>query len=781
MENFEKSSVEMSDEEIITPRNRRKRSRRDFQQADDTFLGATIGDNPDLVKTLENLETKPEPAPERPVLEPKGKIEPNPVPPQSKRILDDPKLKGLLNKLGEAGSSVEGNEQRENPITILEGINKEASIEGILNLVKKAYKNETTDEARSYYTIVLNTLQQIQKTADNPDKKNTNKLLNKLPEMYDLRETVTKILNFNTQTELTPAEVKERSIPEVKNTKQDKESPEGNTDTEYLKSRIDEARDFINRSADNMSVRALMTEFALDEETAKGYLIRALGVKEENRIGDEEAVTIKNSLKSSLLNTLKSKLAVKAPKEESVKEEKGEIEEVVVVKEVEKNTEKEEEAKEKEKIILNDEQIAKVKSAFDTPGFLEFLAENPDRKFDIENTDNTEKILKMHEAFLVKEQVSQGLKRVIIEGLNDVVGVGDSESVSCLDDYLTAKNYEDPEVLMRYQFELSLLDFGELEISRLQEKIKTETANLPLGRVTTAEETDLETINTRYDSRFIGPVGRKIISQFAKTGEMIGLKKEDSKFDYKERPKYLRAALKLLFADFPYALYQLTRINSAENKKARDEARAKIEKITGEKYSKKSTGKFLEKMLEQRAKSEQIGKIEDDINSNTHIYKIFKERLANTLMKIEGVAEGAGKTIKKTIANVLSGENVDLSSTEKAQALLEKTREAIEQGSELSFLSDDDLLTLQIEIDKRAQEIVIEEVRKAFELNKKTKGPFSNIENTLKGILDKTKIGSKEGEEVRKTIKEALVEVAKKCNDPVITIRVKAFILTNKL
>ncbi len=749
-----------------------------------------------------------------------------------------------------------GTEQKENPLDILAGISQEQTVAGILERVRKAYDNEKKEEDRSYYTLILDTLEQINKKVGDPKVKIAADLIDRLSESYGLRETVVKILKQERKyKEAAPikektdrrGEQKETDVESLNKIKDAKsmaeiitlveqaggliddqgtfsevpmrkgylqnvehdasiyskakeagteQTPEiaqikkellfllgqlpekyslkakvieilglGELVSPQKKGRVEEPGEaerkqaeatpepvtaeavlaFINQSPDNMSVRAIMSKFGADEDTAKEYLKKSLGV-ETKKEGAEETTG-----------------ETRAQEEETPEESTA------------------------EKIDLADDKIEGLNKAFDTPGFLEFLAKNPDKKFDIEDTNNAEAILKMYEAFQVKEQVSKGLKGIVIEGLNDVVGVGDAESVSCLDDYLNSKNYEDPEILLAHKKQLDTLVDGRNEIAQLQEQVKEITASLPLGKVTTPEEADLEALYTPIDASFIGPVGRKILSQFASTGKIFEIMKEDSAKDsgsgriWRDIYRGGVIGLKLFFADVPYALYQLTRIRSAENVKNKEEARGKIEKITGEKYSSASVGKFLEKMLEQKEKSAQIGALDGKIGGETFIYEIFKERLAAELMKIEGISEGAGQTIKKTIRNVLSNKNFDLSSTEKAQDLLEKAERAVAQGDGLSFLGEDELAVLQAEIDKRAQEIVLAQIKNAFELNKKTKGPFTNIEKALKGILEKTRIGSKEGDGVRKTIKEALVEVAKRCNDPVISIKAKAFILTNKL
>ncbi len=358
MEKFKADGGEMSDEELLTPRNQGKKRRKDFTRAEAPFPGSTIGDNSSLIEALENLSIKP--TPETLVTPPKEKIVMRPTNPSAKTTISSQKSADLSNVAEKAVPPVERPEQqKEDPETILDGINGETTIAGILDLVKKAYKNETTDEDRSYYTLILDTLQKIQKIASDSSGRISNELINKLSRKHDLRDTVVKILSLNNQIESAPTEVKDKPRKEVVNKEQASSLPEDNSETEYLKNRIDEARDFINKSADNMSVKALMNEFALDEKTAKSYLIKALGVKEEEKIGVEEADTIdtiKTALKGSLINNLKNKIE-------------------------RKTAEKEPDEDEAESIDLSDEQIANIKTAFDTPGFLEFLSKKPRYKF----------------------------------------------------------------------------------------------------------------------------------------------------------------------------------------------------------------------------------------------------------------------------------------------------------------------------------------------------------------------------------------------------------------
>jgi hypothetical protein len=766
MEKFKADGGEMSDEELLTPRNQGKKRRKDFTRAEAPFPGSTIGDNSSLIEALENLSIKP--TPETLVTPPKEKIVMRPTNPSAKTTISSQKSADLSNVAEKAVPPVERPEQqKEDPETILDGINGETTIAGILDLVKKAYKNETTDEDRSYYTLILDTLQKIQKIASDSSGRISNELINKLSKKHNLRDTVTKILGLNNQIESAPTEVKDKPRKEVVNKEQASSLPEDNSETEYLKNRIDEARDFINKSADNMSVKALMNEFALDEKTAKSYLIKALGVKEEEKIGVEEADTIdtiKTALKGSLINNLKNKIE-------------------------RKTAEKEPDEDEVESIDLSDEQIANIKTSFDTPGFLEFLSKNPDTNFDISDTKNSEHILKIYEAFVSKEAVAKGVKSTISEEFNRVIGVGDTESLSSVDVYLNSQAYENPEAILEFKKQIYLLESGKLEIEHFQKQISEKTAELPLGKTTTQEEADLELINTVADASFLGPVAKKIINQFANTGAMIEtLTKRDEtkeKIDLKDVIMGIGAGLKLFFVDIPYTLYQLTRIRSKENSEARNSAREKIEKITGEKYSHKAVGKYAEKILLQKERSTEIGKIEKDLQGGTAVYEISKSLIARELINKTGAIEDAKTKIKTTIGEILSSKTTDLNSTEKAQTLLEKVEETmiVSSGSEFSldFLSEGDKKELQDIINKKAQEVIFNEFTKAFKNSKGVNGKISAIESSLKSILEKSKVGSLEGKEKKTTMKEALVKVIEHYKDPIVTMRVKAFMLVNKL
>jgi hypothetical protein len=541
-----------------------------------------------------------------------------------------------------------------------------------------------------------------------------------------------------------------------KSSKDESHLEDTDIDTEFLENRITEARDFINKSADNMSVRALMNEFALDEETAKGYLIKALDIKTKNTDTRETDI---------------SKIDEK--KDKIIKDDRQETEEEV----------------KEEKIILDEEQLTKIKTAFDTPGFLEFLSKNPDAEFDISNTKNSEKVLTIYEAFIAREKVSEGIKTTIAEEFNRVIGIGDTESLSSVDDYLNSQSYENPEAILEFKKQIDALNSGKQEISDLQKQITEKTAELPLGKITTQEEADLELINTIAEASFLGPVAKKIINQFANTGAMIEpfVKKDENKekITFGDAIIGVGAGLKLIFIDVPYTLYQLSRVNSKENSTARNSAREKIEKISGEKYSSMAVGKYAEKILEQKEKSSEIYTIGKRLEGETAFYEISKSLIARELINKTGAIEGARNKIKSTIGEIFSSKMTDLSSTEKAQSLLERVQEimTVSSGSDVSldFLNETEEKELQEIIDKKAQEIIFNEFAKAFKNSKGVDGKISSIENSLKSILEKTKIGSLEGSVMRLTIKQSLIKVINHYKDPIVTTRVKAFMLVNKL
>jgi hypothetical protein len=636
---------------------------------------------------------------------------------------------------------VEPVEKKENPITILEGINQAGTIPEILTLVRKAFKNETKDEVKRDYTGILDTLERVIKATNNPEEKVPMDRINILSKNFGLRDRVINILGpekiAEGKKEATPEKIKPKKAEKVNKQKIVVEQVPVISDTpeDFAEERVAEVKAFVDKSVDNMSVKALMQEFALDKETAKAYLAKSLGA---------EIVTSTNN--------------------ETTEEEKEE-------EPTEENTTP------KEQVVLSDEKIAALNTAFDTQGFLEFLAKNPDTKFDIEDTNNAEKVLKLHEAFLVKNEVSKGMSGIVSEELNDLVGISDPESVISLEDYLSSQSYEDPDKIIDYKNQLDILKNGRADIDKLQKEVAKIDAELPLKRKTTDEEADLEMLNTTMDAGFIGPIGRKIMNQFAETGKMLDAVKASEK-----HPVYSAVAgLKLFFVDVPYALYQLTQFNSKENKALKAEARAKIKSLTGEEYSSKAVGKYMEKILEQKAKSTELNKLERDISVFNTVYDAYKKNVATEMLKIEDVNEAAGKKIKKAISKVMETGGFDLASSDKAQGILSKVQKVMAENGDMEFLNVEELADLQEEIDKKSQEMVLKQIQNTMETNKKSKGKFSDIEKALKGILEKNKIGSKEGTEIRKMMKEALVTVAKKYNDPVTTIKIKAFILTNKL
>ncbi|MEI6528360.1 MAG: hypothetical protein WCO10_01665 [bacterium] len=678
MKNFENPGLAreeegLSDEALLGVKNGGKKNRRIFSREDgfDPDEDPSRFTSNSLADALNKLNIPTEPTPELAPEKPKTVPAPEKPKPAPAKRQEKPAV-----------------ETRENPIKILEGIKDVDTVAKILNLVRKAFVNETTDDAKSRYTLVLDTLEKIDKKINNGQGAEIDiKLVERLPEIYDLKNTVKKILGL------------------------DKEP--------------------------------------VHNQTEKGGEDIATEERPEQTTGKAE----------------------KAEDPKELKPEEAGYEVGVV----------EEEAEERK--VLDEDKIIALKTAFETSGFLEFLAQNPNEAMDIENPNNAETVLKIHDAYVIKGEVSAGLKSVATEVLSGMIGVDDPEMVASLDVYLNSQAYENPEKLADYKSKLDTANTQQAEIASLEKQLAERTAELPLEKITTAEEADLAIINTPIDAGFFGPAGRKILHQFAETGKMLEVTGPDSQQNTGWQNLYRGVTIgtKLFFVDLPYSLYQLTRINSDENNQLREEARLKIEKITNERYSRKSVGKFLEKMAEQKEKSAEITRLNKEINGSTAAYGVYKRVIGSELIRQGDIAKDAGRRIKGTIGKILTEKNFDFSKTEKAQDLLMKVQDAMDNNEDLAFLSPEEITELQEVIDKKAQEIVLSQIKKIFDANKKANSPFSKIETSLKGILDRNKIGSQEGDNIRKIMKESLVKVAESYKDPVVTTKIKAFILVNKL
>ncbi|MDD4803586.1 MAG: hypothetical protein PHN69_00185 [Candidatus Pacebacteria bacterium] len=501
----------------------------------------------------------------------------------------------------------------------------------------------------------------------------------------------------------------------------------------YTEEKVEEALNFL-MNADHPSIDGLKAEFALDDVTAKKYFDMA----------------IESRLKIGKKNI-------------NQKEEKSDVPSFKQVKIVEQSDDFENET--------SPEIAERLKEAFDTDGFLEFISANPKEDFSMKDT---EEILKLFEVFKVKDKVNLKLKSLAIDEFKQQTGLEDEEVVESLDLYVERDSYLNPDMILEYAHAIDILRQNEESIRTLKSEIESKKMTLQDGKMLSKEECELELIKNPRLARFFGPAFERISNNFGKSLELI---------NSENLLKKIGGGLKMVFWDLPYAVKTVLNFNSLEQKNERENARSKILTLTGmEKYDDETVDAYINTLKDQQNISESILDLEEEERKGNLFFASLKSQLATEILSLDEILKTAKDKIKQKIQDEIESEDVDFDTLKATQDDLEST---IEKSSEkgIGYLDEGEIKELQEKINKKAKDIVSYNIVRSLTVNNaKGKDVFSSLTKTIKGTMEVGKVGTLESDDIRKTIKESLKKILDdKKTPPLMKVSIKAFIISNKI
>lgn len=374
---------------------------------------------------------------------------------------------------------------------------------------------------------------------------------------------------------------------------------------------------------------------------------------------------------------------------------------------------------------LSPEQEIALRQAFNTPGFIEFMALNPDENFDM---DDSAKVLAVYEAFKVKEKVTATIKTVTLEHLKGTFDIDTLEALSAVDADMAVRSFKNPASMVEMAKTVAEFTSAPAEIADMEQKLAEAKSALPQGKAVSIE--DFKEIKGTLEA------ARATIGLF-------GIRK----------PTWS-------------ALF-------GAGKVAREWAASRSIKL-----SRKSLEASLTELKKNYDKSEALRKLEVLSTARLQLLEKTKSGLLHNALDLDKVRKELQKKVEAKIKE-MTKESAGFSMTESAQDVLEKLMAEKNLAGEEYFK---DVSNTQKLIDSAIEEGLFKEVKKVFDLDLKNEtSPFTKIERDIKAYLEKNKLGSKKGPEVKAMVRNSLIKLMKKPGTTAaVKVKVKAFLSVNR-
>ncbi len=370
-----------------------------------------------------------------------------------------------------------------------------------------------------------------------------------------------------------------------------------------------------------------------------------------------------------------------------------------------------------------------LKKALNTKGFVEFLVANPDVKES--DMTNAELLGKKFETFEIKDKVAKGLKELYGGQIKTEMGITlDSQELTLIDKHIEKIAISNPEKLQDLFDQQTMFTELPKQVKGLEDEF-TKLANVDVlgGRL---NEFIKDKANLDLTANFRGVVGgSKFVFKTIRGGfkMVIGNKEESSQMDE------VGQAHKELNAKFGKFKEKSVGKVTSEVEAGIAEIEATIAKITD-----------LQKMKE--------GKLE------------WFGKLRKTLLSEAGQINGLSALIHEKVTEKFKGllnDNVEktVKSLESAQELLEKYKTVAEK-SEMGinpFKSGKDEQMTQRYIDSDFTQVIGSELNKAIRGTSLGDNALTRLENALKPIIEKKKIGSNENDKALEVVIDSLNSV----------------------
>ncbi|MEI6238035.1 MAG: hypothetical protein WCP15_00695 [bacterium] len=369
-----------------------------------------------------------------------------------------------------------------------------------------------------------------------------------------------------------------------------------------------------------------------------------------------------------------------------------------------------------------------IRKALDTKGFLEFLTKVQEHTNETLDMGNEEEVGKRFEAFTMKEKVKAGVKNLYQTSIKNEFGVIlEADDLKSVDGHWDALAIGDPE-----------------KVREMNEKLKN-YAELP--KQIKAAETELALLGSKEDAQ-------NSLEEAKKLAEALLLAKNYSGFF--GGTKFVFLSLRAIGGELSNIL--LNRDDEIGNYTANVNDVLFSRRIVKDKFGKGVDREKMAKEIPVIEKQivtiqETLSKIVDISAKKEESAKQFAELRKGLIGSVAGF-DAINEVVKRKTKEKLDGffKVVSLPNMKSAQTTFDSLKKAIENTETgLNPLESMDTDKFQKDIDEGVDlqmSIDIDNALSAVKLDEN--GSFSKLEKTLKkDILEKDKIGSKEGTELR--------------------------------
>ncbi|MFA6601489.1 MAG: hypothetical protein WCT02_01320 [Candidatus Paceibacterota bacterium] len=392
-----------------------------------------------------------------------------------------------------------------------------------------------------------------------------------------------------------------------------------------------------------------------------------------------------------------------------------------------------------------------VDAALDNKDFLTFLAGHPDAEtFDMADEKAIENRFQTFEA---KTQVSAGLKELYGGKIEKDLGFKlDAAGFEAIAKHVEKEAIENPEEVVALRSRLELFKTLPGQISTLESQLAQLGQREDLAEKLEVLREDKENLDTAKD--FVGRGGTVKLATYQ--------------------------AIAFASKALPFLSEVLGTSNSISADKWRREIAKKSEKISEQwevlgKVKDKHGDIGKEQAVELSADLQtQIWQVENALSSLTRLEdlkaaaeKLFGEIRENVLGGIEEIA-GLTNAIQSQVDSQLKAlmAKGTLKDFDKAKTRFEALQ-GVEDAGELGIkpLGAIDKAKFEKEVNAAIEKSVREQVMETVMNTKLGTNAFSRLEKSLAGFLDRTKVGSKEGNEAREFLTTALEEASETLPD----------------
>lgn len=381
-----------------------------------------------------------------------------------------------------------------------------------------------------------------------------------------------------------------------------------------------------------------------------------------------------------------------------------------------------------------------IDKALNTKGFAAFLAKHPEGEtFDMENAEELEK---KFETFAFVKTVDQGIQGLFAKQINEELGIKlEDKERELISGRIEEYAIESPEKLEELNQKLILMT----ELPKQIKSLEDELAKLGAPETHRAEYQSLVTESGQLQA------GQKEMGLFAK----IRLSAKALFWLAKKVPTYIPG----LTSDS----YKRNLEREGHNIADRFDAARLVREKYGDKSKREVKTMVVDVNEKIKAKRENIIRINDVENMRSMIKDSYSELRKGVFEEISSIGDLSeiirGKAQEKLKQMINGGQSIK--DFDNAQEYFDKLRASQEGGAAgidpFEGLNEDER---QAKIEEGLDKRVWEHIANVLTQQQSGSNMLTNLERALKPVLDREKMGTKEGDELREAITSALLETS---------------------